>query len=254
MELDYCGSWGHCRCQSSWSWFTAELVCRGLPWLRVRLLQVKIRRRLLTQLQQLTELTQWTGRTVQLRPAVRTDHADTSQVVSTVMHTAGDTGPQSTQLTDPLQPPVQHPVTRTISLERVQTEPWKLPVQPTVSVHDGNTALPPVSVPIMVGLHQTWQLRWEPASCNSKRRMSIGSNHKSLVHWTSRCCFPDCNLCSSPQLLLVHWSSRPRMLSPWRQPCGWWWIRFYNNSSVWFILAVDLEHLGHLFIRMQAHP
>ena len=27
------GSWGHCRCQSSWSWFTAELVCRGLPWL-----------------------------------------------------------------------------------------------------------------------------------------------------------------------------------------------------------------------------
>ena len=102
--------------------------------------------------------------------------------------------------------------------------------------------------------HQTLQLRWEPASCNSKRRMSIGSNHHSSVHWTSRCCFPDCNLCSSPQLLLVHWASRPRMLSPWRQPCEWWWIPFYNNISVWFILAMDLEHLGHLFIRMQAHP
>ena len=41
-------------------------------------------------------------------------------------HIAGDTGPQSTQLTGPLQPPVQQPVTRTITRERVQTEPWKL--------------------------------------------------------------------------------------------------------------------------------
>ena len=87
------------------------------------------RRRLLAQLQQLIELTQptgahqWTGRTVRLKPAVWTDQADTVRVVSMATHTTGDTGPQSTQLTGPLQPPVQQPVTRTITLERVQTEP-----------------------------------------------------------------------------------------------------------------------------------
>ena len=66
------------------------------------------------------------GRTVRLKPAVWTDQADTVRVVSMATHTTGDTGPQSTQLTGPLQPPVQQPVTRTITLERVQTEPWKL--------------------------------------------------------------------------------------------------------------------------------
>ena len=97
-----------------------------------RIFQVKIRHRLFTHLQQLTELTQpagahqWNGRTIQLRSAVRMDQADSVRVVSMATHTAGDTGPQSTQLTGPLQPPVQQPVTMIITLERVQIEPWRL--------------------------------------------------------------------------------------------------------------------------------
>ena len=60
-----------------------------------------------------------------------------------------------------------------------------LPVQPTVSVHDRNTALPPVSVPIMVGLHKihpAWQCPLLAWMCWTIR---LGSSDGNQHHATA---------------------------------------------------------------------
>ena len=170
--------------------------------------------------------------------AAGTDQTDMVWVVSMTIHTAGNTGSQSTQLTGPSQQQVPQPVIqkgRTEEFRPSHKNSYQFSLQCQLMQKYGGA---PVSILIMAGMHnpsnlavfllawmcstdhQTWQLRWEPATCNSKCRTSIGSNHHSSVHWTSRCCFPHGNLCSSPQLLLVHRASRPGMLSPCCQPCG----------------------------------
>ena len=144
------------------------------------------------------------------------------------MHTAGDTGSQSTQLTGPSQPLTQNCRTGESSDRAMKTRGYQFSLQCKFMMEIWQCPLvciihPAWWCPLLAWVcntdNQTWQLRWKPATCNSKPRTSIGSNHHSLVHWTNRCCFPDRNLCSSQQLALAHRASRPRMLSLWRQPC-----------------------------------
>ena len=277
------GSWGHCGCQSSWSRFTVKPICCGLTWQSPRGKDrsgqdqtLSVHTVTATDGADTTDRGSSVNRTHGTAAAsgtVGTDQADMVWVVSMTMHTAGNTGSQSTQLPGPSQQQVPQPVIQNCRTEecrpshknsyqfslqcQLMTEIQRCPLFPywlwqVCIIHTAWWC--PLLAWMCSTDHQTWQLRWEPATCNSKCRTSIGSNHHSLVRWTSRCCFPHGNLCSSPQLLLVHRASRPGMLSPCRQPCGRWWIPFYNNSSIWFILAIDLEHLGHLFTRMQAHP
>ena len=255
------GSWGYCRRQSSWSQFTQEPVCREPTWRPPR-------------------GTDHSGQdqmpfahTVRVNDGANTTDKGSSGAQycwgqgygmhGSSRHGAGGFhgnahyrryGSQSTQLIGPSQPPIQQPVTLQCQLIM---EIRRCPLFPSwlwwvCIIHPAWWC--PLPAWMCSTDHQTWQLRWEPATCNSKCRTSIGSNHHISVHWTRRCCFPDHSWSSSPQLLLVHWASRPRMLSPWRKPCGRWWIPFCDNSNVWFILAMDLEHPRHLFTRMQAHP
>ena len=84
-----------------------------------------------------------------------TEQADMVRVVARATHTAGRMGSQSTELTGPLQPPVQ-PGTQNCRTGESSARSMKtLPVQPTVSAYEGNTALPPVSVPMMAGCHNS---------------------------------------------------------------------------------------------------
>ena len=79
------------------------------------------------------------------------DPTDTVWVVAMAMHTAGPTGSQPTQLTGPSQPPVQPATQAGRNGESSARATKTLPVQPTVSAHDGITALPSVPVPMMAG-------------------------------------------------------------------------------------------------------
>ena len=66
------------------------------------------------------------------------DQADMVGAVSMTTHTTGD--------------PYSSLLPRTVALEKDQAMKT-LPIQPTVSAHDGNTSVPPVSILIMAGLH-----------------------------------------------------------------------------------------------------
>ena len=85
------------------------------------------------------------------------DQAGTVRVVSMAMHTASDMGSRSTQPTGPSQPHVQQqPVTQNCHTGEDPDRAMKtLPVQPSVSAPDRNMAVPPVSVPMMAGLHNS---------------------------------------------------------------------------------------------------
>ena len=248
------GSWGHCGC---WSRFTKEPVCCGPTWGP----PVGTDSSGQDQTQSAHKVAATDGADTTDRgssvnqtqgTAEASSTADTVWVVSMAMHTTGDTGSQlSTQLTACCSHLYSSLLPRTVALERVPTEPWKryqFSLQCQLMTEIRWCLLFPYRLwrvciihpawrcPLLAWMwntdHQTWQIRWEPATCNSKHRRSIWSNHHSSVHWTSRYYFPHRNLCSSPQLLLVHQASRLRMLSPWCQPRGGWWITFYK-SSVW---------------------
>ena len=262
------------KLRSLWTPVQLEPVHRRLASQWEQIVEVKIRRCVLTQMRQPAMAQQWAGLMTRLQQAV-VQQAWLKQAwcgLSPWQHTVSNMESRSTRPTGPCQPPVQQqPVTQNCRTREDPdratksrfnpasqhlTEIWRCPLflcpwWQACRIQPARWCSRLAWVCNMD--HQTWQLRWrEPATCNNKRRMmSFGFNHHNFFLWTSRCCFPDHSLCNSLQLPLVHWAV---MLSPWLQPCGGGWTPCYNNSSIWLFQAMDMERLGLVFTRLQAHP
>ena len=132
----------------------SEGVGRGWGWGWGRgVIQVKIRRHLLTQLRQLT------------------------------FHS----------LIGPSHPPVQQHVIQNCRTGENSGQAMKtLQIQPAVSTDDGNTAVPPVSVPIMAGLHNPssmavpstdMDVQYEPSDMAVQMGTSSMQQHVQDVYW-----------------------------------------------------------------------
>ena len=196
------GSWGHCGC---WSRFTKEPVCCGPTWGP----PVGTDSSGQDQTQSAHKVAATDGAdTTDRGSSVNQTHgtaeasstADTVWVVSMAMHTTGDTGSQlSTQLTACCSHLYSSLLPRTVALERVPTEPWKcyqFSLQCQLMTEIRWCLLFPYRLwqvciihpawrcPLLAWMwntdHQTWQIRWEPATASTGRLFDPTTTVRSI--------------------------------------------------------------------------
>ena len=146
-----------------------------------------------------------------------------------------------------------------------------LPVQPTVSAHDGNLMVPPVSVPIMAGLHNPssmtvpsigMNVQYGPSHLAAQMGTSDMQQQEQGFYWIQP---PQFGPLDQPMLF-----PRPQFVQQLAATTGALsqqvQVAVIMASATWRMVNTVLQQQrmvypgygpgtpGHLFTRMQAHP